>query len=124
SSKVAGLNSDLLNGIHAGLALRRNARGACVRSVLAFHPERLSIRRSAVETNEAVGSPRGTRNHLHHGVGVPNACASGQRAPYSKKRKFIEPACRDVVADIAAFGSQQRSVGVNRNFIGCGSYFE
>ena len=38
---IAGLNRDLLNGVHARLRLRRDPGRSCIRSILAFNAERL-----------------------------------------------------------------------------------
>ena len=122
SSKVAGLNCDFLNRIHTGLALSWNAGRSRIGCVLTLHSPGLRVGRSAVEADDAIGYPARAGNHLHDGVWIPNAGASGQVASDPKYRKLIRSL--DHIAHVAAFRPEQRSVGRNRDFVRIRSYLK
>src|SRR6185503_18186957 len=100
----AGLYRDLLNCIHAWLGLCRNAGRAGVGCFLTLDTERLRVGGSAIDPHQAIRSPRAAWNQLNHRVRIPYAGAAGERATNSQNRKFIQPASRDVVTHLAAFG--------------------
>src|SRR5207247_7298504 len=120
SSKVAGLNCDFLNRIHTGLALSWNAGRSRIGCVLTLHSPGLRVGRSAVEADDAIGYPARAGNHLHDGVWIPNAGASGQVASDPKYRKLIRSL--DHIAHVAAFRTEKRSDRHNHNLLPHRSY--
>ena len=74
--EVRGLDGGLLDGIHAGLGLLRDARSPGVGCVLALDPERLRVGRRAVDAHQRVRDVIHAGDHHGHVHGIPNSRAA------------------------------------------------
>ena len=105
--EVAGLDGELLNRFHAGLGLGLRV-DQIVGGILAFDAQRLGVAGIAVDANAAVWAEIATGQQQHHRVGVANARRSGAPGTDSEDREVVQAIHLDVVAQLTAFGLQQR----------------